>query len=720
MQPTPALGLRQMPRVTTLPALAQPAARPQVFSVGGVMSVRPLRQLLADEAKAARERAEAANNQPVVLSLATHIRQFFTVASTARRDVENRILEAQRALRGEYTPEKLAKLKSQNSPEIYMMLFASKARQLKALLGDVILGTGDDKPWTLRHTPDPTLPPDTVTEVMQAVYQAVLEAEQSMQPMPAAAVRTMLSDAKAQAQAAILQEARERCARAETKLDDMLQEGGFTDALDQMLDDMAVSPTAFIKGPVMRRRASLSWEETDDGYQPRVDNEVKPHWERRDPLSIYPAPWAQDIRTGPLIDRHKLTAQQLSDMIGVEGYDDDTIRQILDEHGINGLHDWLSIDTERASAEGRSTSAEHASDTIDALQYWGPATGKQLREWGLPESQVPDEAKVYEIEAWLIGRWVFRAVINPDPLARRAYYAVSFRPVPGSVWGQSLYDTVRDVADMCNAAARALAGNLGIASGPQVWVNTDRIPAGEDIQEMYPWKLWQVTSDNTGSTAAPMGFFQPTSNAAELMGVYEKFSQLADEYTGIPRYMTGDGAVGGAGRTASGMSMMVGNAGKTVKSTVSMIDKRVIGPAVQRAYEHLMVYHPDPDIKGDLQATARGALSLVTKEAAQVRRNEFLTLALQSQQVQQIIGTEGLASLLRASTRGLDMDSASIVPSATELRVQQRLAQQRAAAMQQAMQQSAPTPGAGALPIEGPTASAELINGAPVTDNFGA
>lgn len=688
----------------------------EAYTIGGMVSVKPLRQLLAEEEHAARARAQAANNQPVVLSLASHIRHFFSVSSAAKRDVETRILDGLRALRGEYPPDKLAQLRQQDSPEIYMMLFASKARQYKALLGDVVLGSGDDKPWSLKCTPDPTLPPDAAAEIMHQVYEEVLQAEQVGQPMNVSDIRTMAVDTKNRAEALRMKEARDRACRAETKLEDMLLEGGFTDALDQVLDDMTVSPTAFLKGPVMRRRAKLVWEETPNGYEPRVENEIEPHWERRDPLNIYPAPWAPDIRTGPLIDRHKLTAQQLADMIGVEGYNDDVIREILQEYGINGLHDWLSIDTERASAEGRDPSYANHSDTIDALQYWGPATGKQLREWGMTEADVPDEAKVYEIEAWLIGRWVFRAVINPDPLARRGYYAVSFRPVPGSVWGQSLHDTVRDVEAMCNAAARALAANMAIASGPQVWINVDRVPQSEELSTMFPWKLWQTTSDPAGSTAAPMGFFQPSSNASELMAVYERYSQLADEYTGIPRYMTGDGNVGGAGRTASGMSMMVGNAGKTVKSAVQMFDKRVIAPAVQRAYEHLMVYYPDPDLKGDLQAVARGALSLMTKEAAQVRRNEFLTLALQSDKVHSLIGDEGLASLLRASTRGLELDSASIVPSTTEVRVQQRVAaaqQQQALMMQAAAAQQQQQ-------IKGPTASAELANGAPVTDNFGA
>src|SRR6185437_12820695 len=114
-----------------------------------------------------------------------------------------------------------------------------------------------------------------------------------------------------------------------------------------------------------------------------------------------------------------------------------------------------------------------------------------------------------------------------------------------------------DCQDMCNAAARSLAANMAIASGPQVAVNTGRMPPGEDATQMYPWKLWQFESDPMGSTAPPVIFFQPGSNADELMRVYERFSILADEYTGIPKYMTGTEGTPGAGRTASGLSMMI-------------------------------------------------------------------------------------------------------------------------------------------------------------------
>src|SRR5690606_1753836 len=118
---------------------------------------------------------------------------------------------------------------------------------------------------------------------------------------------------------------------------------------------------------------------------------------------------------------------------------------------------------------------------------------------------------------------------------------------------------------------------------------TDRLAPGEDISTLTPWRIWQFVSDpmGQGSVNKPIEFFQPDSNVNELMAVFEKFSQLADEYSGIPRYLSGD-ATGGAGRTASGLSMLISNAGKSIKQTIANIDVGVLQPALEKLYYYNM------------------------------------------------------------------------------------------------------------------------------------
>ena len=688
--------------------------RPAV-SVGGIMTIKPLSTLLAEEAnKAAAEMAaESANrqNEAVIASLAGHIQNHWTLAKQAKLQVEKEMLSAVRARRGEYDPDVLARIREQGGSEIYMMVFATKARQLKALLTDILVGSGSDKPWTLRPSPSPELPPNEVSQIMQAVYEETAQAEMSGMPMSLEDVRQRLYDLKQSAEQRIMETARHDAELAEHLVEDALVEGDYLEALDQFIDDLTVFKTAFLKGPVVRKVHELSWVQGPDGaYTAQVSEKLKSHFERVDPFMMYPAPWAKSVHDAFLIERHKFGRSDLSALIGVDGYDEEAIRKVLDEYGRGGLREWLMVDTAKATAEGRNTVAVAQNDLIDALQYWGSVSGKMLREWGMSEEEVQDEAKEYEVECWLIGSHVIKALINPDPLRRRPYYADGFSRTPGAFWHNSLFDVVRDCQDMCNSAARALSNNMGIGSGPQVVVNVDRMPQGEELSEMHPWKLWQVTSDPMGSSAAPISFFQPGSNATELMTVFERFSSMADEYSGIPKYMAGmAGGEGGAGRTASGMSMMITNASKQIKQTLASMDLHVIAPMVERQYQHILMYEPEKGITGDLNIVARGAMSLVAKEAAQVRINEFLA-ATGNPIDMQIVGLDGRAELLRQAVKRLDINSDKVVPSATT--VKQRAAQAQMQQMQMAMAQQQAQ---GQKPNGNGQA---LMDGGPVTDNF--
>jgi hypothetical protein len=261
---------------------------------------------------------------------------------------------------------------------------------------------------------------------------------------------------------------------------------------------------------------------------------------------------------------------------------------------------------------------------------------------------------------------------------------------------------------------------MSIASGPQVVYNIDRLPQGENITQMYPWKVWQVTSDPMAGTAPPMQFFQPSSLSSELMAVYEKFSTLADEYTGIPRYMTGETAPGGAGRTATGMSMMMSNAGKAIKQVIANVDESVIRQAIERLYFYNMRYGDDPDLKGDVNIVARGATSLLIKEQAQMRQNQFLQIALSNPLTAQIVGVEGIAELLRQSAKTLDLNPDNIVPPVEIIKARMaQQAQQAQVAQQQQLQleqQNGQAQAGGTPPNAQPGAT--LANGAPVSNNF--
>ena len=693
---------------------------PGTITTGGMVTIKSLKALQEEQ----RAAAQLQNSQPVVQALAGYIRKTWMSSMMAKQMTsEIKMLKSVRARRGEYDPDKLAQLREQGSSTIYMMLTSNKCRAASSWLRDTLVTSTDEKPWTIKPGALPDLPPDQISGIMQQAQQEVAQLYMNGAPPSDQQVRERLLEMKDMAMSHVKDMAKRTAERMEVKMTDQLQEGNWSKAFSDFLDDITTFPSAFIKGPVVRKRAKMNWVPAQGGqYALDIKDELCLEWERVDPFNIYPAADANDVNDGSLIERHKLQRSDLQALMGVEGYSDGAIRMVLEEYGKGGLRDWIYVDMNKAAAEGKSTMGvqQNPSALIDALQYWGNVQGQLLRDWGMTEEEIPDPLMDYPIEAWVIGNWVIKAVLNPDPLGRKPYYKASYEEVPGAYWGNSVADLCRDAQDICNAAARALVNNMSIASGPQVVYNIDRLPQGENITQMYPWKVWQVTSDPMAGSAPPMQFFQPNSLSQELMAVYEKFSVLADEYTGIPRYMTGDSAAGGAGRTASGMSMLMSNAGKAIKQVIASIDENVIRLAIERLYFYNMRYGDDPDLKGDVNIVARGAVSLMVKEQAQMRQTQFLQIALSNPMTAQIVGVEGIAELLRQSAKTLDLNPDNIVPPIEIIKARMAQAQQQAAVQQQQQamleQQTGQAQAGGTPPNAQPGAT--LQNGAPVTNNF--
>ena len=704
------------------PVMAElaPTTTPAALNMGGILPVMTPQQVQADE----KRQAELGQQKAPIQGLAQYVRSVWQTCRTAKEQtVEPRLLANMRVRRGEYDPVELESIRKQGGSEIYMMIGSTKCRAAASWLRDVMVAVRDEKPWTVQATPIPTLSPDEVEGIKAKATTLLSQHIMATGEVPAPEMlKQILTHMRDEFIVQLRDEANKKAERMEEKMEDQLLEGGFLKAINEFIDDITTFPTAFLKGPIVRRKANLTWVQdpmNPGNYTPQYEDELLLEWERVSPFDMYPHPAMADVNDAlPLIQRHRLTRTQLNEMIGVEGYDDNAIRAVLEEYGKGGLREWIMVDASRAQVEGRNTvyTMMNTEGTIDALQMFAPVQGKMLKEWGMTDEEIPDELRDYHCEVWLIGHWVIKATLNYDPLGRKPYYSTSYEKVPGVFWGNCVIDLCYDSQRMCNAAARALANNMGISSGPQVYVNVDRLPPGEDVTEMYPWKIWQTTSSQTGSTEKPVDFFQPTSIAGELMQIFQFYSVRADEDTGIPRYMTGESPSGGAGRTASGLSMLLGNASKTIKQVVSNVDVDVIKPLLERLYDHNMMYSDDIDLKGDINIVTRGATSIMLKESAQVRRNEFLQVVASNPILTQIVGMEGIATLLRETAKTLDMPNIDrLVPDIEKMRFMQQMqaAQQVGMAKQEAAQGNAPKPAA-----RPNNSGQELADGRPQTDHF--
>jgi hypothetical protein len=644
-------------------------------------------ELVKAEKEQLHREMEDRQQSELVLGLVAYVKSCWNPARIAKKPIENIMLRALRQRNGQYEADKLQQIKGQGGSQVYMMLTEVKCRGAESWLRDILLDTGTP-PWDLTPTPIPDLAPDQLEELKNLFAQKVIKDMQAKGVAPTVEEMAELEEVVSQDfRFAVLQEAQNRADKMKLKINDQFAQGGWADAFNEFITDMVTYPSAFVKGPVVRRQRILGYSKGQDGSTIVEGTErLGPEYERVNPFNIYPEPGITHINEGYIFEHHPMSRSQLADLIGVPGYDDEAIREVLK---IGNGQSWINEDTklQEEEQERKYYSYESPTETFDALEFWGKVSGKMLQDWGLSEEEVPDSAKEYDANVWVVGNYVIKAILNYDPLGEKPYVKTSFIKAPGAFWGKGIPEIIEDLQNVCNAAARSLVNNMGLASGPQVEVNLERIPPNEDITQLHPWKIWQVTNDPLGSSAPAVRFSQPDSRANELMGVYDRFSKLADDHSGVPSYVTGDLNVSGAGRTASGLSMLMGSAGKGIRQIVMYIDNDIVRPIVQRQFIYNMRYDEDESIKGDVEVLARGAINLATKETLNVRRVEFLNATANPIDIE-IVGQDGRAALLREVAKGLQMPVDDIIPS------REKGSQQAKGKAQMAAQQAQAAPAA--------------------------
>lgn len=612
------------------------------------------------------------DNQPALAELARHVRTQWEIMRNHRNSgspsLSEKLLRAQRTFEGVYDPDKLQQIRQFGGSEVYARLTAVKCRGATSLLRDVYLGK--ERPWDVEPTPDPEIPTDIIGDIMRLVQVEVETLRQAGMPITEDMTRDRVAGLLRQARRAAKKQAADAAALTAEKLDDLLVEGEFYRALAEFLVDLPIFPFAVIKGPVVRIVPDVRWR---DG-KAVVEMRAKLFWNRVSPFDIYWTPGASDIRDASVIEKLKLSRTDLNDLLGLPGYNDAAIRSVLEEYGRGGLVDWLdSTDSERADGEGRENPNTNRSELIDTLEFHGNVQGSLLIDYGMSEKDIPDPLRDYNVQIWQIGRHTIKAQINPSPRKRHPYYVTSYEKVPGTIAGHGLVDILEDVQEVCNATLRALVNNASISSGPQVVIYSDRMAPNSDMATLYPWKRWYAMSDPMGNAAArPVDFFQPNSYAGPLLQVYKEFTNIADELSAVPRYITGTERLGGAGRTASGLSMLMNNASKILQTVAANIDMDVMEDSLRALFDMLMLTDTSGVLRGDENIVVKGVAVSVQKETERAKQLEFLQITANPLDTQ-IVGLEGRAQVLRAVADTLGLPT-NVVPDDETLAARQQAA----------------------------------------------
>ena len=710
----------------------------------GVLSFATNEQLQERQDEAQRLAVEARQSLSHILGLAAYVRSCWNAARDAKREVENRMLACERQKQGKYSTAKLAQIEEYGQAPVYMMLTQEKCFHCESWLEDILF-PADAKPWGIKPTSVPDLSPEQDTNLKQSYVQACMQAAQEMvmaevqnvvaqagqppsqeqimqavQQQAQALMQEKQADAEAYREKVLAdteKQARKAGEQIEKVMEDEMEESGWSEALRAAVPHIVGSLAGFVKGPVIKRKQVMQWN--DAGEPAMAVSRVK-EFSTPSPFDIYPAPESTKVGDGYLIELHRLMRKDLHELIGVPGYDDGAIRRVLEEYGAGGLKNWvwLTNQAERDRLEGRDHTNAGPDQKIEALQFWGSVQGRHLLDFGLAPAMVPDPMAEYSAEVWLIGSYVIKAQLNPNPLGKPPYFKASFREVSGAFWGMGLPEIISDVQDVCNGAARAAIANMSISASAQVGVDTGALAEGEDVTEMFPSKIWQFDMASNGGRT-PIWFFQPQLVAHQLLAIYAQFSEEADTKSGIPKYSYGAGGGSGALSTVGGMSMMMNAAARGIKKVIRNIDRGIVVPSVTAMWRWLMLYDERPVLRsGDIRIIAQGSSALMARETLQVRRNEAMAMISANPTILQLMPEEGFMEIVKPFLRDLGYDTNNVFYSPEELRRRNDLKAQMAQmqqvimelqeALQDALKKQQTAPKQTALPV--PQQSAPGMN----------
>jgi hypothetical protein len=640
-------------------------------------------QLNEIEVKREKKRADESSTEDhgVDTGLGSYIRRQWERNRRAKHEINYRLLMCLRARKGEYSIVEMQKILAYGAADpVYLKLTGTKSRAASSWIRDILLPASDtEKPWRIHPGPIPDLPDDLRQAIMQ---EHLPQAMQSLAMQGITLKEDEMFEFRQKIEDQVLHKMTEvattACKNAELKIEDKFAKGEWKTALNEFIEDFVTYPFAVIKGPYYQKKRILKWV----NGKPTPEDETHLCYRRVSPFDIFYSPYARNIQEGNLIERLRYTQETLFDLIGVPGYREEHIRSVLELHKYGNLRDWIWEDFERDYLENNSPYFLSDRDTIDGLHFWGYVKGQDLITWGYKGKDVKDEMAMYPVDAILVGKHVIRCEINNNPMHWRPYHSACWDKVPGSLVGVSLPEQMEDHQRIVNATCRSLMQNLALSSGPQAMVLTDMLAEGENITNIFPGKIWQMRSSMTGNSGKPVEFFQPEINSVELMNVLNAFEQKTDDVTNVPRYSYGNEKIGGAGSTATGLSMLMNSAAKGIRRAIASIDSEIIQPVVMQTFTDIMQNDPDPNIKGDIRVVADGSAAILIKEQLQQNQKDFLQLTSNPVDMQ-ILGMKGRARLLKDIAQEMGLDPL-LMPTDQELDAQDQQAQQQQQQMHEA------------------------------------
>ena len=403
--------------------------------------------------------------------------------------------------------------------------------------------------------------------------------------------------------------------KMQKKIQDQLEESNASKHLRNTAFEMALFGTGVMKGPFAMDKEYPQWDE-EGNYDPII--KTVPQVSHVSVWNFYPDPDANNMDEAQyVIERHKMSRSQMRQLKRRPFFRNTVIDDAIalgENYNKESWEDDLS-----------DYAPEYGIERYEVLEYWGTVDVSMLEEQGV---DIPSElSEVDELQAnvWICNGKLLRMVINPFKPARIPYHAAPYELNPYSFFGVGIAENMDDTQTLMNGFMRMAVDNAVLSGNLLIEIDETNLVPGQDLS-LYPGKVFRRQGGAPGQAIFGTKF---PNVSGENLQLFDKARVLADESTGFPSFAHGQTGVTGVGRTASGISMLMGAAQGSIKSVVKNIDDYLLRPLGEGLFRFNMQFDFDPDIKGDLEVKARGTESLMANEVRSQRLTQFMQIAAQ-------------------------------------------------------------------------------------------
>jgi len=398
--------------------------------------------------------------------------------------------------------------------------------------------------------------------------------------------------------------------RMQKKIHDQLEESGASKHLRSTAFEMALFGTGVMKGPFAIDKEYPNWDDEGE-YNPLI--KTVPQVSHVSVWNFYPDPDANNMDEAQyVIERHKMSRSQLRALKKRPYFRDSVIEEVI-TRGENYEKLYWEDDLS-------DYAPQHDIDRFEVMEYWGTVDIELLEEQEITIPKDLQELDELQANIWICNGRLLRVVLNPFKPARIPYMAAPYELNPYSFFGVGIAENMDDTQTLMNGFMRMAVDNAVLSGNLLIEVDETNLVPGQDLT-VYPGKVFRRQGGAPGQ--ALFGTKYPNVSSENMM-MFDKARQLSDESTGFPSFAHGQTGIAGVGRTASGISMLMGAAAGGIKTVIKNVDDYLLRPLGEGLFQFNMQFDFDPDIKGDLEVSARGTESLMANEVRSQRLMQFL------------------------------------------------------------------------------------------------